>query len=84
MKALTNENWVDLFLGLLFICCVLFIMTVAQYNFSQKKFMGYYLSHGRSSYTVYINWDNAPDEIAYCTYNGQEALEVLERLQGVK
>ena len=84
MKALTNENWVDLFLGLLFICCVLFVISITWYSFSQKKFMGYYLNHDKSTYTVYINWDNAPDKVAYRTYNGQEALEVLERLQGVK
>ena len=58
----------------------LLAMTI-QYAFSSKEFKGYYLYHGDEYYSIEINWENAPDEIAYKTFNGKEALRVLKQLQ---
>ena len=54
------------------------------YTFSSKHFRGYYLSHMSDGlYRVRINWENAPDETAFKTFDGDKAIEVLKELNKI-
>lgn len=52
------------------------------YAFSAKEFKGYYLGISPSgAHSIYINWENAPDERVYLSYNQEELLSVFKDLQ---
>jgi hypothetical protein len=62
------------------VAAVILFGSLLAWGFSEKEHKGYYLSHGRS-YDIYINWENTKDEVAFRTYDPNEALRVFERLQ---
>ena len=61
----------------------IFILTLLTwYSFSAKEFKGYYLHHGGSGYEIWINWENAPDEPAYQSYDGDKIFRIYKELTG--
>lgn len=75
-------GWEDIW-KVVFVLVFLFLFSVlAGYTFSKKEFQGYYMYHDGTGYMVYINWNNAPDEVTFRSYNAQEALEVFNYLTG--
>lgn len=69
------------FFVLLFASCVVVLVVFFSYCFSAKKFNGYYLNHNvGEAYSIWLNWENAPDEIAFQTFDGEVALRVLKTL----
>ena len=56
-----------------------------QYAYFPKTFNGYYLCRDvNGSYAIYINWENAPDVVAYRSYDPKDILEVYERLKATE
>ena len=77
-----NNIWEAMFFVFFSIFIGFIMVMIIDYTFSTKKFDGYYLHHDRDGYySIYINWNNAPDEVAYKTFDGKEALRVLKELQ---
>ncbi len=58
-------------------------LTLLFINLTQPRiFQGYYLRHFEGGpYKIKIAFDNREDAVSFKTYNPNEALEVLERLQ---
>ena len=48
--------------------------------FTPAQFCGFYLHHDGSYYTIKMRWIYGQDSVAYRTYNGKEAIEVLKIL----
>ena len=61
-----------------------FVSLICMYTFSAKEFKGYYLQSHSGIFTIQINWENAPDEQAYSSYNQEEVLRVFKKLQSEK
>jgi len=61
-----------------------FVILATLYTFSSKHFNGYYLVHMTDGlYAVRINWENAPDETAFKTFDGDKAIKVLKELNKI-
>lgn len=73
------ENIFKFFVMIIFLFCMSLVTT---YTFSKKTFEGYYAGRYYGEYRIYINWDNAPDEVAYATLDPRDQLEAMERLRG--
>ena len=58
------------------------VVAISLYTFRPKEFRGYYLSHKNTKgYVIYINWENAPDELAFRTFDKDVLMEVYEKLK---
>jgi hypothetical protein len=74
-------DWEDLLKGLMFTTLLAILFALFIYGFSTKTHQGYYLNCYEGQSKIMINWDNAPDETAFRTYNEKEALEVFKQLK---
>lgn len=84
MNERWESFWLNFWIAVLGLFVLLFIWILAQYSLSLKINKGYYLNHGGGAYTIYINWENAPDEAAYRTYDSDKAIQILKQLQECK
>jgi hypothetical protein len=74
-------DWENIFKGSCFVILFAIVISLFLYFFSSKHFKGYYLNQLGGTHSIYINWENAPDEKAFETYNAKEALDVLKQLK---
>ncbi len=85
MNERWKSFWQNFWLAVLGLFVLLGIVVLAQHNFSSKINKGYYLNHSSGKeYTIYINWENAPDEAAFRTHDGDKAIQILKQLQECK
>ncbi len=89
MILLVKEGLVNIWdrLGVLSVAILVVLLTFLAgggiyYIIHPVEFGGYYLSHDDREYTVNIYWKYGYNSIAYRTYNGQEALDVFNKLNG--
>lgn len=75
-----NFKKCDMFEKFLLLVGIISVIVLLLYSFSTKEFNGYYISGG-APYTIYINWENAPDEIAFKTYDKDVLFEAWEILK---
>jgi len=79
-----HDSWEFLFYVIVVATFLFLLSLVSFYTFSSKHFRGYYLSHMSDGlYRVRINWENAPDETAFKTFDGDKAIKVLEKLNRI-
>lgn len=76
-----RTDWEEVSIAML--CCftVTLVITIFLYIFSSKKHKGYYLRQIGGTHQIYINWENAPDQIAFSTYNKAEAMAIFRELK---
>jgi len=68
---------------LAYMIIVFAVLGFLMYGISSKRFNGYYIRNNCGVYQVWINWENAPDNIVAKTYNPKEAIEMLEKLNKI-
>ena len=72
-------QFLSLVLAVIFISGAYFLIS---YGTSTKVHNGYYLYHSLNSpYSIWINWENAPNEQCFKTYEKDEVIDVLNRLR---
>jgi len=82
--AIFEDVWQMLFFTTIAALMASILILSIWYTFSTKTFEGYYLRHhADGSYAVMINWENSDDEIAYKTFNGKEAVDMLRELKSI-
>ena len=75
-----SDQWELLFWTTFVIVILLGLIIGFNFATSTKTLNEYYLHHSAGPYKIYINWENAPDEVAFKTYNHKLALETLKAL----
>jgi hypothetical protein len=79
-----SRDWEEVSKAMVCVFVVAFTVSLFLYAFSSKQHKGYYLSNFRGEHQIYINWENAPDEVAFRTYNEKEAITVFEKLKEIE
>ncbi len=79
-KCKFENCWEALLWWVVVIITTSVLFTGVMYANSSKVLTGYYMNHVGGTYTIYINWENAPDEAALRTFDHRLALTTLQEL----
>ena len=73
----------QLFIIFISIAVIFGTSLLCRYSFYPKEFNGYYMAIGvdNQCHKIFVNWDNAPDDICYKTYNQEDLLRTFKLLK---
>ena len=77
-------DWEEIVKATILVMFLTIVAALVLYGFSAKQHKGYYLNDFSGEHIIYINWENAPDEAAFRTYDRKVALETLKQLNEMR